>query len=163
VASCEKQKASDVSKLVGKTVGLQFGHVERTHNEQCPPYQRRQWVTINFDHTLYVWVTSSLPASTVPLLGPPNLPFWGYRRRFHCSYAGCLEFAQVFGRFAVISGTVLNCRDAVADPTPERHFCFVYLENWTEFNYFLPLINSIVPMCSHGKARGKNTLTSWHY
>jgi hypothetical protein len=34
VTSCEKQKASDVSKLVGKTVGLQFGLVERTHNEQ---------------------------------------------------------------------------------------------------------------------------------
>jgi hypothetical protein len=27
---------------VGKTVGLQFGLVERTHNEQCPPFQRRQ-------------------------------------------------------------------------------------------------------------------------
>jgi hypothetical protein len=30
VASCEKQKVSDVSKLVAKTVGLQFGLVERT-------------------------------------------------------------------------------------------------------------------------------------
>jgi hypothetical protein len=38
----EKQKVSDVSKLLGKTVGLQFGLVERTQNEQCPPYQRRQ-------------------------------------------------------------------------------------------------------------------------
>jgi len=38
VASCEKQQVSDVSKLVDKTVGLQFGLVERTHNEQCPPY-----------------------------------------------------------------------------------------------------------------------------
>jgi len=38
VASCEKQQVSDVSKLVDKTVGLQFGFVERTHNEQCPPY-----------------------------------------------------------------------------------------------------------------------------
>jgi hypothetical protein len=54
VASCEKQKVSDVSKLVGKTVGLQFGLVERTDNEQYPPYQRRQWVLINFYHTLYV-------------------------------------------------------------------------------------------------------------
>ena len=38
VASCETQQVSDVSKLVDKTVGLQFGLVERTHNEQCPPY-----------------------------------------------------------------------------------------------------------------------------
>jgi hypothetical protein len=53
VASCEKQKVSDVSKLVGKTVGLQFGLVERTHNEQCHAYQRRQRVSIIFDHTLY--------------------------------------------------------------------------------------------------------------
>ena len=42
VASCEKHKVSDVSKLVDKTVGLQFGFVERTHNKQCPPYQRKQ-------------------------------------------------------------------------------------------------------------------------
>jgi hypothetical protein len=42
VASCEKRKVTDVSKLVGKTVGLQFGLVERTYNEQCPPDQRRQ-------------------------------------------------------------------------------------------------------------------------
>jgi hypothetical protein len=32
VASCEKQQVSDVSELVDKTVGLQFGLVERTHN-----------------------------------------------------------------------------------------------------------------------------------
>ena len=32
VASCEKQRVSDVSKLVDKTVGLHFGLVERTHN-----------------------------------------------------------------------------------------------------------------------------------
>jgi hypothetical protein len=38
VGSCEKQKVSDVSKLVGKIVGLQFGLVERTNNEQYPPY-----------------------------------------------------------------------------------------------------------------------------
>ena len=42
VASCKKQQVSDVSKLVNKTVGLQFGLVECTHNEQCPPYQRKQ-------------------------------------------------------------------------------------------------------------------------
>ena len=42
VASCEKQQVSDVSKFVGKTVGLQFSLVERTHNEQCTPYQRNQ-------------------------------------------------------------------------------------------------------------------------
>jgi len=42
LASCEKQQVSDVSKLVDKTVGLQFGLVESTHNEQCPPYQRIQ-------------------------------------------------------------------------------------------------------------------------
>ena len=42
VASCEKQQVSDVSKLVDKIVGLQFGLVERTHNEQCPPYQREK-------------------------------------------------------------------------------------------------------------------------
>ena len=41
VASCEKQQVSDISKLVD-TVGLQFGLVECTHNEQCPPYQRKQ-------------------------------------------------------------------------------------------------------------------------
>ena len=41
VASCEKQQVSDDSKLVDKTVGLQFGLVDRT-NEQCPPYQRKQ-------------------------------------------------------------------------------------------------------------------------
>jgi len=41
VASCEKQPVSDVSELVDKTVGLQFGLVERTHNEQYPPYQRK--------------------------------------------------------------------------------------------------------------------------
>jgi len=39
----EKQQVSDVSKLVDKTVGLQFGLVGHTHNEQCPPYQRKQW------------------------------------------------------------------------------------------------------------------------
>jgi len=43
VASCEKQQVSDVSKLVDKTVSLQFGLVEHTHNEQCPPYHRKQW------------------------------------------------------------------------------------------------------------------------
>ena len=42
VTSYEKQQVSDVSKLVDKTVGLQFGLVERTHNEQWPPYQRKQ-------------------------------------------------------------------------------------------------------------------------
>jgi len=42
VASCEKQQVSDVLKLVDKTVDLQFGLVERTYNEQCPPYQRKQ-------------------------------------------------------------------------------------------------------------------------
>jgi len=42
VASCEKQQVSDVSKLVERTVGLQSGLVERTHNEQCPTYQRKQ-------------------------------------------------------------------------------------------------------------------------
>ena len=31
VASCGKQQVSDVSKLVDKTVGLQFGLVEHTH------------------------------------------------------------------------------------------------------------------------------------
>jgi hypothetical protein len=40
VASCEKQQVSDVSKPVGKTAGLRFGLVERTHNEQCRPYQK---------------------------------------------------------------------------------------------------------------------------
>ena len=42
VASCEKQQVSDISKLADKTVGLQFGLVEHIHNEQCPPYQRKQ-------------------------------------------------------------------------------------------------------------------------
>ena len=32
-------------KTCNKTVGLQFGLVERTNNEQCPPYQRKQWCT----------------------------------------------------------------------------------------------------------------------
>jgi hypothetical protein len=30
--------------------------VERTDNEQCPPYQRRQWVSIIFYHTLYIYL-----------------------------------------------------------------------------------------------------------
>jgi len=42
VDSCDKQQVSDVLKRVDKTVGLQFGLVESTHNEQCPPYQRKQ-------------------------------------------------------------------------------------------------------------------------
>jgi hypothetical protein len=42
VVSCEKQQVSDSSKLVDKTVRLQFGLDERTRNEQCPPYQRKQ-------------------------------------------------------------------------------------------------------------------------
>ena len=42
VASSEKQQVSDVSKLVDKTVGLQFDLVERTHNKQCPTHQRKQ-------------------------------------------------------------------------------------------------------------------------
>jgi hypothetical protein len=42
VAFCEKQQVSEVSKLVDKTVGLRFGLVELTHNEQYPPYRRKQ-------------------------------------------------------------------------------------------------------------------------
>jgi len=42
VASCEKQQVSNVSELVDKTDGLQFGLVERAHIEQCPPCQRKQ-------------------------------------------------------------------------------------------------------------------------
>jgi len=42
VDSCEKQQVSDVSKLVDKTVSLQFGLAKHTHNEHCPPYQRKQ-------------------------------------------------------------------------------------------------------------------------
>jgi hypothetical protein len=52
VASCEKQHFSDISELVDKTVGLQFGLV-------CPevyPQLSKKSVSEFFDHTLYVQV-----------------------------------------------------------------------------------------------------------
>ena len=59
VASCKKQQVSDISKLVDKTAGLQFGLVEHTHNEQCPPYQRKQWV--------WLWLLTALSSLSLAL------------------------------------------------------------------------------------------------
>jgi hypothetical protein len=50
VASCEKQQVSDVSKLVDKTVGLQFGLVCLEVYSQ----PSKKLVSEFFDHTLYV-------------------------------------------------------------------------------------------------------------
>jgi hypothetical protein len=52
VASCEKQQVSDVSKLVGKTVGLQFGLV----CSEVYPQSSEKSVSEFFDHTLYLTV-----------------------------------------------------------------------------------------------------------
>jgi len=52
VASCEKQQVSDTSILVDKTVGLQHGLVERTHNEQCRSISKKTMsMSLTFDRT----------------------------------------------------------------------------------------------------------------
>jgi hypothetical protein len=52
VASCEKQQVSDVSKLVDKTVGLQFGLVCL----EVYPQPSKKSVSEFFDHTLYFFL-----------------------------------------------------------------------------------------------------------
>jgi hypothetical protein len=49
VASCEKQQVSDVSQLVDKTVGLQFGLV----SPEVYPQPSKKSVSEVFDHTSY--------------------------------------------------------------------------------------------------------------